>query len=150
MGSTLMKFNSFAIAFEIAQEAHKNQYDLAGEPYIYHPLTVSTMVSRPKEKIVAILHDVFEDSNVSKFDIKGMFSKDILDALDLLTRKPNEDYFYYIKRLASNELARNVKIADLKHNMDMTRLKTITDNDIVRLQKYHQAYIMLTNCEYYE
>ncbi len=147
MDSILMKFNSFGKAFEIAQEAHKDQYDLAGEPYIIHPLTVSNMVNGEKAKIVALLHDVFEDSNYSKFDLKGMFSKDILDALDLLTRKPNEDYFDYIKKLASNELARKVKLADLKNNMDITRLKNINDNDIARLLKYHQAYSILKNYE---
>lgn len=147
MGSTPMKFNSFQEAFRIAQEAHKDQVDLSGISYINHPIIVSTMVNGSKEKIVAILHDVFEDSNIKVSDLKDYFSKDIIDALEVISRPKDLGYKEYIERLAKNNLARKVKIADLTHNMDLRRLDSITPNDIARLKKYHQAYKFLVNYE---
>lgn len=135
--------NSYKVALHIAEEAHKNQKDLSGKPYILHPLYVSKNVKGKKAKIVALLHDVLEDSNTEKSYLKKYFTKDICDAVDLLTRK-DEDYLYYVARLKTNKLARQVKLADLKHNMDITRLKKVTEKDINRLNKYLSAYRLLT------
>lgn len=137
--------NSIRKALKIATEAHRGQYDRAGAPYINHPYTVSTMVKGRKAKIVALLHDVLEDSDYKAANLKKYFTEDICNAVKLLTRKPNQNYFSYVTAIKENELARAVKIADLKHNMDVTRLDAIHAEDVVRLKKYLCAYHILTN-----
>ena len=135
--------NSIKKAMAIAQEAHKYQIDLAKEPFINHPITVSKMVRGKKAKIVALLHDVLEDNGCYTIDyLRKFFSKDVCDAIIAITRKES-NYFKYILRVKQNNLARKVKLADLKHNMDITRLNKIEDKDIVRLKKYLCAYRML-------
>jgi len=141
--STTMK-NSIRKAYEIAFSAHKFKYDLAGNCYIEHPITVSKMVKGRKAKIVALLHDVVEDSDYTRADLERYFTEDICNAVEALTRKKGENYFKYIESLKHNELAKTVKIADLKHNMDVSRLKEIHDCDIKRLKKYLCAYHILT------
>lgn len=135
--------NSVRTAYEIALEAHKYKFDLSGNAYINHPIAVSNMVKSKKAKIVALLHDVLEDSDYTKVDLENYFTSDICDAVEALTREKGENYFKYIHALKDNKLAREVKIADLKHNMDVSRLKVINDNDIKRLKKYLCAYHIL-------
>ena len=135
--------NSLRQAYEIACDAHRFKFDLAGEPYINHPLAVCDMVKGKKAKIVALLHDVIEDSHYTKADLEKFFTKDICDAVEALTRKKNENYFKYIDTLKNNELAKVVKLADLKNNMDVSRLKELNDWDIKRLKKYLCAYHIL-------
>ena len=135
--------NSINKALEIAKEAHKHQLDLAKKPYIEHPITVSKMVSGRKAKIVALLHDVLEDSTLYTIDdLKKWFTADVCEAVLAMTRKDG-NYFKYILKIKENDLARKVKLADLKHNMDITRLNKIEDKDITRLKKYLCAYRML-------
>ena len=141
--STTMK-NSIRKAYEIAFAAHKFKYDLAGNCYIEHPITVSKMVKGKKAKIVALLHDVVEDSDYTIEDLQKYFTEDICQAVKALTRKAGENYFKYIEALKCNGLAKLVKIADLKHNMDVSRLKVITGHDVNRLKKYLCAYHILT------
>ncbi len=136
--------NSYRLALSIAKKAHKNQVDLSGKPYILHPLFVSKNVKGKKAKIVALLHDVLEDSDLDRTTLERHFTSDICVAIDLLTRK-DEDYFYYIAKIKTNDLARQVKLADLKHNMTITRLKYITQKDCDRLNKYLVAYRFLTD-----
>ena len=90
--STIMK-NSLKKAYEIASDAHKYQSDKGGKPYINHPITVSQMVKTKKAKIVALLHDVLEDSKYTKSDLEEFFTQDVCDAVQLLTRGKNENYF---------------------------------------------------------
>ena len=135
--------NSLRQAYEIACDAHRFKFDLSGEEYIKHPLAVCDMVKGKKAKIVALLHDVIEDSDYTRADLEKYFTKDICDAVEALTREKNENYFKYINALKNNKLAKTVKIADLKNNMDVSRLKEIHDYDIKRLKKYLCAYHIL-------
>lgn len=125
--------------------AHWGQKDKGGHVYFMHPIRVSAQLSDIRAKVVALLHDVIEDND--KFNI-GHFS--FLDdgqqeALKLLTHEKNEEYQVYIEKISRNELARQVKISDLKDNMNFRRLKTITDKDKRRLEKYKKAKYFLEN-----
>ncbi len=132
-------------AIKIAFEAHLNQKDRSGEPYILHPLYVMMKMDTHESRIVAILHDVIEDTawSLEALDKEG-FSKEILSAIDHITRRKGESYVDYIKRLAANPLARKVKLADLEHNMDLRRLKKVTPQDISRIEdRYKPALDVL-------
>lgn len=131
-------------AIEIAINAHRGQKDKSGKSYILHPLTLMIGCKNEKQRIVAVLHDVVEDSNYRLEDIMDLgFDIEIIEALDCLTHRKNEDYFDYIKRVKTNELATYVKCLDLVHNCDINRLKTITEKDIKRVEKYTKALQIL-------
>jgi len=131
-------------AMKIAFEAHKNQSDKNGIPYIYHPVHLAEQFDTEALICTALLHDVLEDSNLKAEDlIKEGFSKDITDALNLLTRSENMDYFDYINSLKSNNIAREVKKKDLIHNMDTTRLDFIDEHSLKRVEKYKKALEIL-------
>lgn len=133
------------LAQEIAKRAHKGQVDKAGAPYILHPETVASFVTKDDEKIVAYLHDVIEDTPCQLRDLENAgFSSEIIKAVDLLTRKTGQSYKQYLKLVKTNELARVVKLADLKHNSDLSRLTYVTENDIKRLKKYQDAIVFLS------
>lgn len=127
-------------ALRIAVKAHEGQVDRAGKSYIYHPLTVATMTSTFDEFVTALLHDVLEDSDYTPTDlIAEGIPQHIVDALLLLAHKKSEPYMEYVARIKDNDLARAVKIADLTHNSDLSRLPFITDKDLERAKKYRQA-----------
>jgi len=129
-------------AIMIASEAHAGQLDKSGQRYILHPMRLMQKFVREEERIVAVLHDVVEDSNVSLNDLKTYgFAKSIIDAIDCLSKRNNESYDGFIARISSNYLAKKIKIEDLKDNLDLTRLTSITDSDLVRIKKYHKALI---------
>ncbi|QMS97078.1 HD domain-containing protein [Streptococcus equinus] len=133
------------LAHEIAKRAHKGQVDKAGAPYILHPETVASFVTKDDEKIVAYLHDVIEDTPCQLRDLENAgFSSEIIKSVDLLTRKTGQSYKQYLKLVKTNELARVVKLADLKHNSDLSRLTHVTENDIKRLKKYQDAIVFLS------
>ncbi|WP_420543931.1 GTP pyrophosphokinase [Streptococcus equinus] len=133
------------LAHEIAKRAHKGQVDKVGAPYILHPETVASFVTKDDEKIVAYLHDVIEDTPCQLRDLENAgFSSEIIKAVDLLTRKTGQSYKQYLKLVKTNELARVVKLADLKHNSDLSRLTHVTENDIKRLKKYQDAIVFLS------
>lgn len=127
----------------IAYEAHKNQVDKSGVPYIYHPIHVAEQMNTENECIIALLHDVVEDTNVSFKQLEEVFSKEIIDILKLLTREENIEYDEYIKRIKNNSIACKVKIADLTHNLDKTRLDFVTEVDVKRSEKYKKALQIL-------
>lgn len=130
-------------AMIIAYEAHKNQVDKSGVPYIYHPIHVAEQMNTENECIIALLHDVVEDTNVTFKQLEEVFSKEIIDILKLLTKKKEIDYYEYINKVKENTVARKVKIADIEHNLDRSRLDIITDKDIKREEKYKNALSML-------
>ena len=133
------------LAYAIALVAHKNQYDKVGVSYINHPLTVSKSLETEDEKIVGLLHDVIEDTSVSLDDLRLFFDEYIIEAIDLLTHKEEDKYMDYLAKIKTNPLALKVKLADLKHNMDMSRFKNPTKSDYERLEnKYKPAYEFLT------
>ena len=124
----------------IAESAHAGQVDKAGADYITHPLRVCDAVIGEDAKIVAVLHDVVEDSD---WTLEGLreegFSDAVVDAVDALTHRADEDYFDAIRRARDNDLARAVKLADLADNSDRTRLGMVTEDDERRLRKYAEA-----------
>ena len=130
-------------AMIIAYEAHKNQVDKSGVPYIYHPIHVAEQMDTENECIIALLHDVVEDANVTFKQLEEVFSKEIIDILKLLTKKKEIDYYEYINKIKENAVARKAKIADIKHNLDRSRLDVITDKDIKREEKYKKALSIL-------
>ena len=137
--------NNYELALKIATEAHKGQVDKAGVPYINHPLTVASLVDTEEEKIVALLHDTIEDTNITEQDLLNYgFSNKIVEAVKLLTHNKNVPYMVYVAKIKDNELARKVKIADLTHNSDLSRLKEITEKDKKRYEKYQKALLYLS------
>jgi (p)ppGpp synthase/HD superfamily hydrolase len=133
-------------AIQIAVLAHQGQSQKNGLPYVLHPLKLMFSVQSTTAKIVAVLHDVIEDSDWTFEQLKAEgFSQEILDALDCLTHRKNEPYVDYINRITTNKLATEVKLADLKDNMDITRIpEKLSEKDWSRLQKYHQAWQKLS------
>ena len=133
-------------AIEIAVEAHKGQVDKGGQPYILHPLRVMMSVSGESEKIVAVLHDVVEDSDWT-FEalFAERFSVEVIGALKSVTKESeDEDYDLFIQRAMRNPIGRKVKIADLRDNLDVNRISDITDTDVKRINKYKRALKFLS------
>jgi (p)ppGpp synthase/HD superfamily hydrolase len=133
-------------AILIATQAHEGQVDKGGNPYILHPLAVMSHVDTWEEKMVAVMHDVLEDTDVTLEELKEQgFSQEVLDALVSVTRQEGETYAAFIDRIAKNKLATEVKLADLKENMKLDRIQNPSDKDKERLLKYQQAYRQLKN-----
>ncbi len=131
-------------AMQIAIKVHNGQVDKGGNDYINHPIRVSENCSLDEDKIVALLHDTIEDGDITaEYLIMQGFPHDIVDAVLSVSRNKDEGYFDFILRCKANPIGRRVKIADLKDNMDITRLNELTEKDINRLKKYHKAYKML-------
>ncbi|MFT2211463.1 GTP pyrophosphokinase [Rhizobium giardinii] len=132
-------------AIKIATDAHAGQVDKGGQPYILHPLRVMLSVETEDERIVAVLHDVVEDTNITANDLYWIhgFKPAIMIAVVALTRGKNEDYFDFIRRCVENPLARAVKIADIRDNLDPRRLLSDDPNGPTRRQKYRLALAML-------
>nr|WP_154983833.1 HD domain-containing protein [Paenibacillus xylanexedens] len=127
-------------AISVALQAHKGQLDKGGQPYILHPLAVMNRVESMEEKIVAVLHDVIEDSEVTLEELRGLgFSEEILTAIQLLTRSTEDSYEEFIEKTTTNRTARNVKIADIKENINISRIMNPTEEDYNRLEKYRKA-----------
>lgn len=135
------------LASKIAYKAHEGQTDKAGVPYIFHPIHIAEQMDSEESCIVALLHDVIEDSNITLEILSKYFNDDIITALRVLTKKENDDYVMYIKRVKTNKLATKVKIKDLEHNRDLTRLDEVTDKDRKRSLKYWQAIRYLEDIE---
>ena len=128
-------------AIEIAQEAHKGVKDKGGHDYINHPIRVMHAMSNDQEKIVAILHDVVEDSDWTFERLKEEgFEDSVIESLRCVTKySEEEDYQEFIKRAATNKIATKVKMADIEDNLDLSRLGTLTDKDLTRIEKYKKA-----------
>ncbi|MCH7974919.1 MAG: GTP pyrophosphokinase [Bacteroidetes bacterium] len=132
--------NKLESAILIAIKAHQNQIDKGGSPYILHPLRIMIKMQTDEEMIVALLHDVMEDSKISLKDIsKYEFNKKIMSALKDLTYSTDINYEDYIKKISKNKLARKIKLADLTDNMNLNRLPSLNKKDFERINKYHKA-----------
>ena len=128
-------------AIALAVEAHRGQLDKYGRPYILHPLTLMMKMEGETAMMAAVLHDVVEDTTLTLGDlIKEGFPADVVEAVDSLSKRESESYEGYIDRLSANPLAVKVKRADLEDNMRVTRMKDVTDKDLVRLAKYLRAW----------
>lgn len=128
-------------AVAIAATAHQNQVDKANAPYILHPLRLMLRGQNTLEQIVAVLHDVIEDSDwtLERLVAEG-FPTEAIAALDCLTRRSDESYDEFIDRVLTNPLAARVKRYDLEDNMTLTRMAALTPKDVERLQRYHSVY----------
>ena len=131
-------------AMKIAFDAHMGQLDKSGIPYILHPIHLAEQMDTEEECIVALLHDTVEDTNVAFEQLEKEFSKTVLDALKLLTHDKSVEYMEYVKKIKENPIARKVKLADLYHNSDVTRLVVVTEKDINRIEKYKKAINFLS------
>ena len=135
-------------AILLASDAHRGQYDKGGLPYITHPLHLADQMQTEDECVVALLHDVMEDTEFTVFDLKewGISDRQIA-ALKLLCHDESVPYLEYIQRIRIDPIATAVKIEDLKHNSDLTRLNSITQVDLERVQKYKEALRILQTIE---
>ena len=132
-------------AIRIAVEAHRGQKDRAGAPYILHPLRMMFRMQTDAERMVAVLHDVVEDTDWTLDDLRGRgFAEEVVAAVDHLTRRDDESYEEFVERAGRHPIARRVKIADLEDNMDIRRTGEVTEKDTERLTKYHRAWRRLT------
>ena len=141
-------------ALLISFNAHKDQVDKCGMPYVYHPYHVAERMKSEISTCVALLHDVVEDTDITLDDLKAQgFPDEVINALSLLTHKKNIPYMDYIKAIKENPIATEVKLADLGHNSDYTRIgkfESLTEADKKRLDKYDKAIRLLTTYEDYE
>ena len=134
-------------AIDIAFSAHEGQKDKAGRPYFMHPLIVASQMNSEYEICTALLHDVAEDTDITIEELEREFPKEITDALRLLTHKDNTDYLDYVRELKKNPIARKVKLADLNHNLDITRIQDnpkLLEGFMRRREKYEKAKEILT------
>ena len=133
-------------AINIAISAHGKQKDRNGQPYIGHCFRVMNAGQTLEEKIVGVLHDVLEDTELTTGDLlmEG-FSEEVVNAVHALTKLYNESYHHYLKRVKRYNVAIRVKLNDLTDNMDLRRLETLEEEDIFRMRKYLNAYNKLTN-----
>ncbi len=133
-------------AMKISFEAHKNQTDKNDMPYVYHPIHLAEQMTDEKTICVALLHDVVEDTDMTfeQLEQEG-FDEDIINALKLMTHDDTIPYLDYVKEIKTNEIAKAVKLADLKHNSDLTRLDIVDEKAIKRVEKYKKAIEILTD-----
>jgi (p)ppGpp synthase/HD superfamily hydrolase len=132
--------SSLERAIAIAAMAHEGQVDKGGAPYILHPLQVMLRLQDPEARTVAVLHDVVEDSPVSLEDLREQgFSEGVLSALEALTKREGEDYQAFVERAGRDPLARQVKLADLAENSDLSRIPAPSAKDLERVAKYRRA-----------
>ena len=127
-------------ALKLCYEAHIGQTDKVGIPYVFHPFHLAEQMPDEDSVTVALLHDVVEDTPYTIEDLKAMgFPPAVLDAVALLTHDPAVPYEDYLLPIKANPIARRVKLADLAHNSDPTRVRVITDQMVARWEKYRRA-----------
>ena len=132
-------------ALSLCFEAHKNQLDKSGMPYVFHPFHLAEQMETEETVVVALLHDIVEDTDYTIDDLKNMgFPNTVTDAIALMTHDANTEYMDYVARIKTNPIAKAVKLADLRHNSDTTRLDKVTEKDLKRVEKYTAAIKFLT------
>lgn len=136
-------------AIKLMYEKHKDQVDKAGMPYVLHPLHVAESMTDENRTTVALLHDIIEDTDMTLEQLREMgFPNEVLEALECLTHSEEVEYFDYVKNIGTNEIATDVKLADLAHNSDLTRLSEITEWDLARVEKYKKCIEYLSGIKY--
>ena len=134
-------------ALRICFDAHREQTDKSGLPYVFHPFHLAEQMTDEISTVCALLHDVVEDTDMTLEGLAALgFPAEVTEVLSLLTHNPEEPYFDYVRRIAGNPVARQVKLADLAHNSDLTRLEPeeIDEWALKRNEKYQTAIRMLT------
>ena len=138
-------------ALKLCFDAHKEQKDKSGLPYVFHPFHLAEQMEDEESTVVALLHDVAEDTDHTLEDIAAMgFSRNVTEALALLTHDETVPYMEYVKALRNNPIARRVKLADLRHNSDLHRLNAdqIDEKALARVKKYAEAIRLLEGEEH--
>ena len=131
-------------ALKLCFEAHKNQVDKSGMPYVFHPFHLAEQMTDENTTVVALLHDVVEDTDYTIEDLRNMgFNDAVLEAISLMTHSKDVPYMDYVAEIKKNPIARAVKLADLKHNSDLSRLDTVDEKAIKRVEKYKKAIELL-------
>lgn len=135
-------------ALKLSFEAHKNQVDKSGMPYVYHPFHLAEQMKTEETTIVALLHDVVEDTSYTLDMIRAIgFPERVIEALALLTHDESVPYMDYVTEIKKNPIAKAVKLADLKHNSDLSRLDVVDEKAIKRAEKYKKAMELLYSPE---
>lgn len=133
-------------ALKLCFEAHKNQEDKSGMPYVFHPFHLAEQMQDEKTTIVALLHDLVEDTDYTFDDLRKMgFDDDVITALMLMTHDEAVPYMTYVAQIKPNPIAKAVKLADLKHNSDLSRLDIVDEKALKRKEKYAEAIRLLTD-----
>ena len=133
-------------ALRLCFDTHRDQLDKTGLPYVFHPFHLAEQMDDEISTVCALLHDVVEDSDLSFEDLEKMgFPPEVIEVLRLLTHDTDVPYFDYVKMIASNPIAKKVKLADLTHNSDLSRMDVIDQYALARTEKYQKAIAMLTN-----
>ena len=133
-------------ALKLCFAAHKDQTDKSGMPYVFHPFHLAEQMPDEETTIVALLHDVVEDTPYTLDDLREMgFSEKVLAALTLMTHDKSIPYMDYVAKIKENKIAMTVKLADLKHNSDLSRLDAVDEKALKRIEKYRQAIALLTS-----
>ena len=128
-------------AIDLATQHHEGQFDKGGKPYIGHPMRVMEKMMLKDFKIVAVLHDIVEDTSITLQDLKDLgYGSMIVDAIDCLTKREGESYDKFADRTMTDTMASYVKLADIEDNMDLSRLKTVTAKDKARYKKYKKVH----------
>ena len=131
-------------ALRLCFEAHKDQVDKSGMPYVFHPFHLAEQMEDEDTTIVALLHDVIEDADYTFEDLAQMgFEENIIEALKLMTHEEGVPYMDYVAEIKKNPIAKAVKLADLRHNSDLTRLDCIDEKTMKRKEKYADAIAFL-------
>ena len=142
----MKKGEMLAQMLHIATSAHHGQFDKGGAPYILHPLKVMHYIKSDDEELMcmALGHDVIEDTSVTYQDLRNShISERVIDGIRALTKQPGQTYAEYKEGVFANPDAMRVKMADLRHNTDIRRLKGVTEKDVARMAKYHIFYMEL-------
>ena len=135
-------------ALSLCFEAHKDQRDKSGMPYVFHPFHLAEQMTDEETTVVALLHDVIEDTEYTLADLREMgFEPRVLEAIALMTHAPEVPYMEYVAAIKRNPIARAVKLADLRHNSDASRLDTVTPRDEARAAKYQAAIELLERAD---
>lgn len=131
-------------AISIAAQAHQGQVDRYGATYILHPIRVMMQCESESEMIVAVLHDIIEKTEWTLDRLRRQgFNEDIIEVVDLLTRRDSQPYMEYIDRLKGNPIARKVKIADIEDNMNPKRMDSLSEKNFEKLQRLHKSWLIL-------
>ena len=131
-------------ALRLCFDAHREQVDKTGLPYVFHPFHLAEQMKDEYTTVCALLHDVVEDTDYTLDDLRSMgFPDAVVDALALLTHDPAVPYMDYVKVIATNPIARKVKMADLRHNSDLSRMDEVDEWALKRTTKYQKALAYL-------
>ena len=132
------------MAMKLCFQAHKEQTDKSGIPYVFHPIHLAEQMTDEETTIVALLHDVLEDTDCTARDLREMgFSESVIRAIETMTHPDGMDYMSYVAEIGKNPIARQVKLEDLRHNSDLSRLDQVDEKALARMEKYRAAMKLL-------